>query len=177
MSEIRLMRQSIFVLFFLYFNSDFSQKAIKSDISLTSDISIQKMDAFLNVGIKNKFNSFELGSSIGFGIEKTIFQKQFAPHFECFSFFNLLNQKSSSANNFFLGPGILISATFNKINTPFRYGDFFLGYQIQRGKKIKVFHQFGYGLMIESFNGNFGSTSHRSYNYFVKLGLSYAPNR
>lgn len=171
------MRKPIFVLFFLYFYFGFSQKAIFSNTSLISDISIQKMDAFLNVGIKNKFNSFELGSSIGFGIEKTIFQKQFAPHFECFSFFNLLKQKSTSADNFIFGPGILISATMNRIITPFRYGDFFLCYQIQLGNKIQVFHQLGYGLMIESFNGNSGSISSSSYNYFVKLGLSYAPDR
>jgi hypothetical protein len=173
------MRIILFAIFFLSYGRNFPQSSHqnKSNLVLSSDISVQKMDAFFNIGIKNRINLFELGSSVGFGIEKTIFQKQFAPHLECFSFFNLFKQKPNRGRNIFFGPGILISATTNRINTTFRYGDIFLCYQVHRGKKIQLFHQLGYGLMIETFNGNFGSTVNRSYNYFVKFGLSYAPDR
>jgi len=154
----------------------FSQKPINrnSDIFLISDLSLQRMDAFWSIGLKKRVNYFELGITPGIGIEKTFFQRRFSPHLELFSFFNVIQQEVNRKKGIVFGPGLLFSGTSYRIENAINYCDLFLGYQFCYGNRIKFYHQGGYGLMFEFFDGNNGNLVNLSYNYFIKAGLSYA---
>jgi hypothetical protein len=168
----------LLILVFLFFNFEFgiSQKILNKNAQLfiTSDFSIQRMDGFWNVGLKKRMNYFELGMALGIGIEKTIFQRHFSGHMEFYSFYNLIQQELKRKKGIIFGPGILLSGTNFKMSSPFMYGDIFVGYQFCFGQKIKLLNQGGYGLMFESFSGNNGKVLNSAYNYFFKIGISYA---
>jgi hypothetical protein len=153
-----------------------SQRSLdgKAKFYLTSEISLQRMDAFWNVGLKKRIKYFELALAPGVGIEKTFFQKRFSPHLEIYSFYNIIQQEINRKRGILFGPGVLLSATSFRADIPFRYGDLFIGYQFCIGNKFKILNQGGYGIMFESFHGNNGKVINRSFNYFIKVGLSYA---
>lgn len=152
------------------------QKKLTQNASnfLVSDVSIQRMDAFFNLGYKKRMRYIESGINLGLGIEKTFFQYRFSPHIECFSFYNLFQKEKDRKYGFVLGPGVLASATTYKIEHSLNYFDLFLAYQFAVGRKIKFFHQAGYGLLFEYFELNNNKISNVGNNYFVKIGLSYA---
>lgn len=170
------MRQIVLVLFLSLNSLDFSQKSINknSNFLLITDISLQRMDAFWNIGLNKRLNFFEFGITPGIGIEKTFFQSRFAPHLELFSFYNFIQQEQNRKREIVFGPGILFSATNFRIQNSINYSDFFVCYQFCFGNRIKFFHQAGYGLMFEFFDGNKEKVVNRTYNYFIKAGLSYA---
>jgi hypothetical protein len=146
----------------------------QSKLLLLVDVSYQRMDAFLNMSAQKRIKYFEFGTSFGIGIEKTIFQQQFSPHFELYSFFNLIQREIGKKHGFTFGPGILLDITSFQLQTPIIYKDAFLSYNLSVGRKFKFIHQAGFGIMNESFNSNNVKVSNNSYNYFVKAGLAYA---
>jgi hypothetical protein len=169
-----------FLIFVILIGSNFglSQKLLRrnTNLMLTSVISKQRMDAFWNFGIKSRVKYFEIGAEAGIGIEKTLFQQTFSPHLEIFSFYNLIQQEVTRKNGIVFGPGILLSGTTYRVKTPFNYGDIFIAYQFCLGRKWKIFHQGGYGIMFETFESNQGKIVTRAYNYCLKIGVSYAFN-
>ena len=170
------MRALVLALIFLKFHFFNSQQALngKASFYLTSDVAIQRMDAFWNLGIKKRINFYEIGLACGVGIEKTFVQQKLSPHFEIYSFYNFIQREINRKQGIIFGPGILSSATSFRAETPFRYRDLFLGYQFCIGNKFKFLNQAGYGIMFVSFQGNYGKVVNRSFNYFMKIGLSYA---
>ena len=155
-----------------------SQKSLnrKSSIYFFSDISLQRMDVFYNIGVKKRIKYFEFGAVAGMGIEKTFFQRCFSPHAEFFTFYNWIQLEMNRKKGIIFGPGFLYSNSSYKFVTTYNYNDFFLAYQFAVGNKFKFLNQAGYGLMIENFNGYHGKIINVAYNYFVKLGVSYAFN-
>ena len=171
------MRNFLFLLLFLvnYF-SFFGQNLLsqQSKIIVCSDISYQRMDAFLNLSAQKRIKYFELGTSFGIGIEKTIFQNRFSPHFEFYSFYNLIQREIGKKQGFTFGPGILLDITSFRLQTPIVYKDAFTAYNLSVGRKFKFIHQAGFGVMNEFFKSNKGKVSSNSFNYFIKAGLAYA---
>lgn len=175
MSEIWIMR-FIVIYLILGINYCFSQNLMnrKSNLFFTSSISKQRMDYFWNLGIKTRKKYYEIGVETGIGVEKTLFQQTFSPHIEITTFYNIIQQEVNRKNGIVFGPGLILSGTTYRIQTPIRYGDIFLGYHLCLGRKLKFFHQGGYGIMFESFNSYEGKVVSRAYNYCFKIGLSYA---
>lgn len=132
------------------------------------------MDAFLNFSVQRRIKYFELGTAVGLGIEKTLLQKRFSPHFELFSFYNFIQRELGKKQGITFGPGLLIDFTTYNIQTPIYYKDVFLAYNLNIGRKYKFIHQAGIGYMSETFKSNNGRIASNSINYFVKLGLAYA---
>ena len=177
MSEIQLMRTFFLVLSIsMFLTTGFNQKKLNSNSNyfFLSDLSLQRMDAYWNLGLKKRIKYVELGSLFGLGIEKTFFQQSFSPHLELFSYYNLFQKERDRKIGVVFGPGILVSGTSFKIGTPIYYGDFFAAYQLCIGGEIKLTHQAGYGVMLESFSVNNTRTTNKSYNFFAKIGVSYA---
>lgn len=170
------MKIVLFLLLIFYSSVVSSQKKLVQNASsfLSSDISLQRMDAFLNVGYKKRVRYVEAGINVGLGIEKSFFQKRFSPHIECFTFYNLFQKEKDRRYGFVFGPGLFISATTYKIEQSLNYFDSFLAYQISLGRTIKFFHQAGYGLMIESFVSGKSRITNMGNNYFAKIGVIYA---
>jgi hypothetical protein len=160
----------------LGFNNCFSQSLMtrKTNLILNSSITKQRMDYFWNFGVKTRVNYFEVGAEVGIGVEKTFFQQSFSPHLELTTFYNIIQQEVNRKNGIVFGPGIILSGTTYKIQTPFRYGDILLAYQFCLGRKWKFFHQGGYGIMFESFRSNDGKIVSKAYNYCFKIGICYA---
>jgi hypothetical protein len=166
----------LLLLFILFLSNSFSQGLMhrKTNLFITSSVSKQRMDYFWNIGVKTRINYFEIGTEAGIGIERTIFQQTFSPHLEIYTFYNVIQQEVNRKNGIVLGPGIIISGTTYNNLTPYRYGDIFLAYQFCVGRKWKLFHHGGYGIMFESFQSNQGKIVSKAYNYCFKLGISYA---
>jgi hypothetical protein len=157
-------------------NLGFSQRLMnrKTNLIITSSVSKQRMDYFLNFGAKTRVNYFEIGAEVGLGIERTFFQQTFSPHIELHTFYNFIQQEVNRKQGIVFGPGIILSGTTYKTTTTFNYGDILLAYQFCVGQKWKFFHHGGYGIMFESFQSNQGKIVSRGYNYCFKIGISYA---
>ncbi len=166
----------IVIYLILGINYCFSQNLMNrnSNLFFTSSISKQRMDFFWNLGVKTRKKYLEIGVETGIGVEKTLFQQTFSPHIEITTFYNIIQQEVNRKNGIVFGPGLILSGTTYKIQNPIRYGDVFLGYHLCLGRKLKFFHQGGYGIMFESFNSYEGKVVSRAYNYCFKIGLSYA---
>ena len=113
--------------------------------------------------------------SVGYGINRTLFQRRFFPHF-CVE----LPIKLISSSKFNLGVGPSVKTYFLQLNRAEKsmhfWHEYMLGYRISYGKRWKFTHGSAAGFRMERFQSELTNqaVSHSSFSYQIHLGVSYA---
>jgi hypothetical protein len=143
--------------------------------AFSSGIRLNRLDFFQenSLAIKKEKLNHEFG--LGFGINKTIFQKRLNPEL----FYGISsNFKQESKFNFqLLGSYHINFYNVNRNNTEIHYfNEILAGFNLSFGKKNKIYFIPQMGLISESFKSDYLKkfTTHLHYSYSAKIGFSHA---
>jgi len=165
------MRLLLFILFLSTLNIS-AQTDSKSFIG--GSFQYNSLDFFLAANYSRQIKKAEFGTGLGFGINRTIFQQRLFPHVAISGSYYFLNREK-----FQLGPTLLFQSCILKVNSQkshyYYYNQFFLGYTLIFGKRLKVYQSTFYGDYLETYYSeilNKFNTFHRM-NFAAQIGLKY----
>jgi hypothetical protein len=163
-----------FLLFIFFLSSlDISaQPEGKSFIGAT--FQYNSLDFFLNVNYSRQIKKVEYSAGLGFGINRTIFQQRLFPHAAISGSYYFLDKEK-----FQLGPTLLFQSCILKVNSQkahyYYYNQFFAGYTVVFGKRLKVYQSTFYGVYLESYYSTFLNkfNTFSRMNFAAQIGLKY----
>ena len=133
------------------------------------------LDFFLNANYSRQVKKVEFGAGLGFGINRTIFQKRLFPNFAILGSYYFLNKEKIQ-----FGPTLLFQSCVLKVNSQkaqyYYYNQFSLGYTLAFGKRLKFFQSTFYGVNMETYYSTFLDKfcTLNSFKFSSQIGLKYA---
>ncbi len=165
------MRYLFFILFLSTLNTS-AQTDRKSFIGGT--FQYNSLDFFLNANYSRQVKKVEFGVGLGFGINRTIFQKRLFPNVAILGSFYFLNKEKIH-----FGPTLLFQSCVLKVNSQkanyYYYNQFSLGYTLAFGKRIKFYQSSFYGVNFDTYYSTFSDKFNtlNSFKFSSQIGLKY----
>ena len=165
------------LLVFISLNSfSFSQNKIKETSlhrfhhSLFITQSFQKMDNFSSLSSMLQSNKITISSSLGIGLNRTIYQHRFFPQLQFGFGYSLLLLKKGS-----ISPELsLLLSTFSTLERHY-FSSIHAGYLFTYGSRWVFIHRFNAGLLNEKFVNSFNRlSSANTIGWQFSIGVGYA---
>ncbi|PHR47712.1 MAG: hypothetical protein COA32_07085 [Fluviicola sp.] len=155
-------------------NSPFSQDTIqsKNSIVLSMNAEMSKLDFFHNIQVNTElYNLLSLEASVGVNVNKTYFQRSFAPQFSIGIGYDLLKSK----NRWKLIPMIKSRTTMIDLSesSRLRYLEGSVGYSLAYGEKWYVTQGAFIGRGKEWYNTIDSQVNYWAYSFYFGFGYEF----